>query len=359
MNPASEPEPPEGQNDAAAGAMIGETAASWIARQDAGLSTSEHCELNAWLAADPRHSAAFGEYRSAWAALDRPVSGGAVDHVIEALHRIGRRQCRRRAFSGALAMALSLAGISIWTLSREHATAGNEVIASSAQVLLPERQTLPDGTVVELKEGAEILPDFGITHRRVALLRGEAHFQVANDAARPFVVEVNGVSLRAVGTEFAVQLGDTSIELIVTEGRVAVEKSPVRGPVPAQDTVERTPRRTLGAGEQAMIDFGSAMAKVRPIAAVEVSERLAWRAPRLEFSGTPLSEVVALLNRHAAGRDIRFSLEDPSIEDVRVSGLFRADNTAALLELLESGFGITAERRGESEIALRKTAGWR
>jgi transmembrane sensor len=336
--------------------MIHETAAAWVARRDAGLSATEDAGLQSWLGADPRHRAAFAEYGSAWAVLDRPVGGGMADDVIEKLQSLDRRQHRRRVLSGAAVMAMLLTGISLWTISNEPPAGDAQVIATTAKVLLPARQTLPDGTVVDLKEGAEIVPDFGGAYRRVALRRGEAHFQVAKDAARPFVVEANGIELRAVGTAFAVQLGDKAIEVIVTEGRVAVESpAPGAAGVPPAVPLEPSAAAIVGAGEHALIELGHSAPEVRIVSPHEVAERLAWRAPRLECSGTPLSEVVALLNQHAApARKVRFSIEDAAIAQVRVSGLFRADNTAALLDLLEGGFGINAERRGEAEVVLRK-----
>ncbi len=354
-------QPPSGAGGANNGAEIQDAAAAWVARCDAGLTSSEDAELKAWLAADSRHRTEFGEHHSAWATLDRPMQGGADEEVLMELHRLGRRQGRRRALLAAACCALLLGGVSVWTRSSQAPRGGREAIAASIQIILPARQTLSDGTIVELKEGAEIVPDFSAKVRRVTLRRGEAHFEVTKDATRPFVVETNGVEFRAVGTAFAVQLGTTAVELIVTEGRVAIAKSAAREV--SEDAAGKTEPKAepiLGAGERAMINLASAVADVGAIAAHELSERLAWRAPRLEFSGTPLSDVVAALNQHAAGRrQVRFLIEDPSVAAVQVSGLFRADNTSALLDLLASGFGIVAEPRGESEIMLRKAAALR
>lgn len=61
------------------------------------------------------------------------------------------------------------------------------------------------------------------SERRVALQRGEAHFEVHHDPARPFVVQAGGSSIEAVGTAFNVYLRDESkLEVLVTEGRVLI-----------------------------------------------------------------------------------------------------------------------------------------
>lgn len=332
--------------------QIRQLATAWIARRDAGLSPCDEAELAAWLAADPRHRAAFGEYASAWSALDRPARGGAADDVLLALGGLERRRRRRRVLAGSLAAVALLAGVSFWGLHRDGRAPGEAAIAATTRVLWPERRTLADGSVVELKDGAQIAVSLQPAQRRVALLRGEAHFQVAKDPARPFVVEAQGVEVRAVGTAFAVQLGSAAVDVVVTEGHVAIET-----PLAGGAARTRPAQAILSPGQQALVEPGAVAAKVRALAPTELSERLAWRAPRLEFSGTPLADAVALLNRHAAVRGgVTFSVGDASLAGVRVSGLFRADNTAALLELLENGFGITGERAGGREIVLRKAA---
>ena len=87
------------------------------------------------------------------------------------------------------------------------------------------------------------------------------------------------------------------------------------------------------------------------VAADDLQARLAWRSARLEFSGTPLIEAVALLNQH---NHVQFTIEDPDLARMRVSGIFRAVNTDAFVRLLESSFGIQSERRGADEIVLRR-----
>ncbi|MGH7956227.1 MAG: FecR family protein [Opitutaceae bacterium] len=101
-----------------------------------------------------------------------------------------------------------------------------------------QRQTLADGSVVELNAGADILVDFSPARRSVRLVRSEAHFAVATDATRPFVVSAGGVEVRAVGTEFAVRFGSQEIAVLVTEGQVAVART--AAPAPA-DAVLPTP----------------------------------------------------------------------------------------------------------------------
>ena len=51
--------------------------------------------------------------------------------------------------------------------------------------------------------------------------------------------------------------------------------------------------------------------------------------------------------------DVRLELADNSLEKLRISGVFRADNGEGFVELLERTFPLTAERVG-SVIVLRR-----
>jgi ferric-dicitrate binding protein FerR (iron transport regulator) len=100
-----------------------------------------------------------------------------------------------------------------------------EPTAGSTVVRRPDVQKLPDGTRVELNAGTEFVVEFTPGVRAVRLVRGEALFAVPKNPARPFVVGAGAVSVRAVGTAFAVRHGAAVVGVLVTEGRIAVERT--------------------------------------------------------------------------------------------------------------------------------------
>ena len=110
------------------------------------------------------------------------------------------------------------------------------------------------------------------------------------------------------------------------------------------------PALRAGHGLTVLTSARPEQAERRPVSDADLQSRLAWRSPRLEFSGTPLIEAIALINRH---NRVQFIIEDPELARTRVSGIFGAVNTAAFVRLLESGFDIQSERRGADEIVLR------
>ena len=278
--------------------------------------------------------------------FDWPRHVGATEEILRGLEsRARRRRHRRLAAAGALAAVLAIGFL--WTQKFNPPVASEAALAAVDVVVHePERRTLSDGSVVELREGAQIEVDFSPEARRVALLRGEAHFAVAKNPARPFIVRADGVEVRAVGTAFAVQVGQSAVEVVVTEGKVALEKpAPALAPALAPTSAAVEPPRMLAsltAGHRAVVEKNeTAPTEVRELAAAEVEDRLSWRVPRLEFSGTPLADVVALFNRH---NRTQFVLADAPLGRMRVSGSLRADRIEALVAMIETDFGVRAER---------------
>jgi transmembrane sensor len=263
-----------------------------------------------------------------------PALVAEVDRTVRARRRRRRAMC---ASAGVVAMACGL-----WLFTGASPNAGARG-APTAVVTEPNRQVLPDGSVVLLREGAVIATDFSPQARRITLRRGEAHFEVVKDAARPFVVSATGVDVRAVGTAFSVGLGGGGVEVLVDHGRVAVE--PVA-----------TAAALVDAGQRARVPSAGAAPVVSDLSKAELAHALAWRAPQIEFSRTPLAEAVALINARlapASQRRIEADPADAALRELRLSGFLAADNAEGFLRLLENNFGVEADRSGTGAIVLR------
>ncbi len=267
-----------------------------------------------------------------------------------------RRRRRRRTAVAATALLAALALGVVWPIDRT--PVASSIAGSRAIVNPPVRRTLPDGSIVELNDQARIAVDYAGAWRRVALLQGEAHFQVAKNPDRPFVVTALGVDVRAVGTAFSVQIDRASVDVLVTEGQVAVAASPGPTGTAASSiaTGASTPRPPVlvAAGNHVGVEV-TALAvtpmPVRLVSAAELAERLAWRVPRLEFNYTPLIEVLPALNRYSGSH---LTLATPELGQLKLSGNLRADNVPVFLQILESSYGVKAEHRAGGEIVLSR-----
>ncbi|CAM4240386.1 Periplasmic ferric-dicitrate binding protein FecR, regulates iron transport [Zobellia roscoffensis] len=88
--------------------------------------------------------------------------------------------------------------------------------------------TLSDGTVVHMNAGSSLRypVNFSPTQLRKVFLDGEAYFDVTKDKSRPFIVNVDDLDVKVLGTEFNVSSysEDANIEVVLVEGAVGLNK---------------------------------------------------------------------------------------------------------------------------------------
>jgi transmembrane sensor len=214
---------------------------------------------------------------------------------------------------------------------------------------------MPDGSTVHLNSSSEIRVRFDARQRRIELVRGQALFQVAKDAQRPFWVYAGDTAVRAVGTEFDVyrQPGRTLISVL--EGRVAVWRLP--------DDVFEHARRALDsdgsdgmrqliaqldADQQALISGRSAEISQR---GGTVRKTVAWLQRQVVFDHDPLGSAIEEFNRYAE-RHIR--VDGMELRATQISGIFSAYDAESFLRFLERQPDIRVQR-GSEEIVVSAT----
>jgi transmembrane sensor len=353
MTPADTPHP---ERDA-----IATDAAQWVLRLDRGLTPAEQDAYTQWLAADPRHRAALAEQRWGWEELDRLAGIQDSVHAVPDPDLLRPRAAppawRRAVFTGfALAAAAAVAAVVWWPRAAPRSVSSPSPSFALAAPI--EERRLDDGSVVALNRGAVLELDYGPAQRRVVLVRGEASFVVAKDAARPFVVHANGVDVRAVGTAFNVRLDPKGVEVHVTEGRVSVA-GPAPVPTPGAEPAPAPSAVLVDAGQRAVVPAVPVVAAAEPAPAPrvatltedEMARALAWQPRLLDFTDQTLGSIVAEFNRR---NPVRLVVPEPGLGDLRLSASFRSDNVEGFVRLMESDFGMHAEWRGETEIVLRR-----
>lgn len=351
--------------------FIRHQAAEWLVRRDRGLSAQESIEFQLWLAADERHAVAIERSRTAWAMLDRiPEEFGHESTVRAAKRRWMRNAIMWTGLAAAAAFAIIIAPLS-HRPAPQPASSG----ASAAPVWVsPQIVTLSDGTLVRLNAGSEVRESFTADERRIQLVRGEAHFSVAKNPQRPFVVQAGTIEARAVGTAFNVNLQSAAVEILVTEGTVAVsgqtsaaEPIVVRRLEPAAAAsaeasvaVPTAPPGSvsdllLTAGQRAVVALAPISARatvvVTDLSKDELTRALAWQEPLLRLSGATLADLAAEFQRRTGYRLI---LADPQLAVLRTGGRFRGDDVEGFVRLLEDNYGIHSETTPDGAIVLRQ-----
>ncbi|HYC70837.1 MAG TPA: FecR domain-containing protein [Opitutaceae bacterium] len=346
-----------------------DAAAAWLARRDRGLTAAEQDDYLQWLQADPRHGEALSRHAAAlermmqlyeWTPSHGTEPNPDLFKKTRSASALGWLRAHRALAAGfAAAAVVALAALVTWPRAEPPAVsagAGMPAPAPHSYLRVNERMALPDGTRVELNDGTKLVVQYSASERRVRLEGGEAHFSVWKDKARPFVVEAAGVEVRAVGTAFNVRLEAGRVEVLVTEGRVAVAPPSPAGTPPGNrpagmDGGREPSPLVIAVGEQAVVPLADATTPVVTEVTVEdIARQLAWQAPRLQFHETPLADAVAefnRLNRH------QLELAEPALGAWRIGGTFRPDNVDGFVRLLDETLGIRGEPAGEHRTVLR------
>lgn len=332
-------------------------AAAWVLRFDRGLTAAEQDAFSQWLAADPRHGEQLARHRRHWQRLEA-LAQWRPEHSARPNPDLLAPPLTRRfgLWSATVTLAAAAAvAFGLWwkglpeAASKRPANVPALVAEGAAAVT---RRVLDDGTVVELNRGAELEAAFSAGERRVRLTRGEAHFTVAKIPTRPFIVAVGGMDIRAVGTAFNIRFDAAAVEVLVTEGRVQVDDVRLKPaevrPVPREPLVP-----VLSAGQRAVVSLAPQpdAPRIATLTAGEIERVLAWQHRMLDFTSTPLAEVVTEFNQRNA---VQLVVVDPELAAVRISASFRSDNIEGFVRLLELGFGAQVERVRPNEIILRK-----
>jgi transmembrane sensor len=200
---------------------------------------------------------------------------------------------------------------------------------------------LEDGSRITLSSDSAVRVRLGRGERHVELERGEAFFDVAKDRSRPFVIVAGERRVRVVGTRFAVRRGGDAgagLRVVVTQGLVQLESGP--------DADGRArPTTLLPAGSVALASGAGLVVRTGSVADAE--RALDWRNGFLDFNDTSLAEAVDEFNRYNRRKLV---VGDAEAGALRVGGHFRWSNVDAFVRLLELGFPVRAEARGDRVV---------
>ncbi len=242
----------------------------------------------------------------------------------------------------------------------------NSPILYTTNVGVHREIELNDGTVIGLNTDSKIEIDYSPMRRKVRLLKGEAFFQVAHNPDRPFIVYAGEKSVKAIGTAFIVSLLPKAFEVTVTEGKVElsntanITNNPTLDALGIHQSIQRpaiseAPAMPifLSAGETVTYDPDESSKVltdvIETVSEREMQRRLSWKDGLLDFSETPLIDVIDDLSRYT---DMKIEISDPALRNLKFGGLFRTDELQALFSALETTFAIKIEKINEKHVRL-------
>jgi transmembrane sensor len=322
-----------------------ERAAEWlVAFCEQEVDASGRESFDRWLRASPEHVRAYlqicalgetaGLLESTNIDTEALVRRALSEHNVWSLSGEQRRSVSsgtrfpqslvppvRRAIAACFLFACAIgAGVIWWQLTR---TPMYETGPAEQRTV-----RLPDGSTVQLNARSRIELHFTTQQRAVDLLEGQAMFSAARNPNRPFIVRSDVADVRAVGTRFDVYRKSSGTVVTVMEGTVAI------GADSLSSAKEPASALLLSAGEQAVATSQRSIHAYR----TNVFAATAWTEGKLTFDSAPLRDVVAEFNRVGSRR---LTIEDASLLDLHVSGVFTAADSAQLVSFLRERFGVS------------------
>lgn len=308
--------------------QIAEQATGYFVRQR-GETVAQRRDRETWLAEDDRHAGAYEDAQRIW---DR-VGDLRGDARLQALKAADLAALQRSRWSGTGRLLMAAAALVVllggaWLVAILLAAPAPARYATQ----LGERrtETLTDGTRVVLNTDSAIEVRYTRGRRDVSLQHGEAQFEVAHDAARPFVVHVDGDTVTALGTRFQVRRDAGAVVVTLLKGSVQV--------------VQGREQRVLHPDEQAHLSPGG----IR-VATIDPAQVDGWPEGWLRFRNASLGQVVAEANRYSSRK---LQLDGAGLAGLKLSGNFRAGDSASIAQAAEQILPVRVDDRG-AEIVLR------
>ena len=368
---------------------IKEEAIEWLIRLDGEPepSKSEMKALKEWIARSPVHLEELEKINALWGNLSvlTELNIPLVKPAVIAMGKNQQRKAEAYAVRPVWAVAASIFAVVIlfgWLGiggQQFDDTNGHYATAIGKQVTIP----LADGSSVHLNTNSQIKVDYTEGYRSIHLLQGEAHFDVAENKAQPFRVYAGKGRVEAVGTSFTVYLRQEDVEVLVTEGKVALaaqvavsrdkdatavvadpgskERSEIKTVSPSDPeyylAIPVEPLGLLAEGQGATIvvaqsnetDRQGGAKKLKPMDSELIERRDAWRKGLLLFAGDSLEDVVAEISRYTT---ISIEIVDPELKKIRIGGQFRVGDVDAMFDVFEENFGLNVTMLDSNHVQI-------
>ena len=341
-------------------------AAFFVARLYSGeMSRRDENELFSWLAAHPSHRTAYDEVLALWdaagelhgdpdlVAAGTAQSGGA---------NVGSRRVAWTAVAATLVLAIAIPTYLGWLFDRSGA--GRSVAIYGTAIGEQRKVRLADGSRMMLNTGSRVLVDYGPYERRIIFEYGEVFFEIEKDPARPLTVTANQRLVTVLGTKFGIRLAGNDVRVTVVEGTVSVSAAEARFPL-ASSGASRSADNT-GSGESpaaaervspgdvilhsgTMATFSGQDDLVIEQDADVIDRVQSWREGVMRFDEEPLYRVVAELNRYSRAKVL---IEDHTIVNLPISGVFRVERVDVILEALEDVLPVRVVRYSDRYVLI-------
>lgn len=325
------------------------------------LSASEFVELESWLNESADNKQHFDSYKAIWSLTEGSDDAIEVDvdkafakfkGNIDTSATIKKFESpvakvvpmRRRVLQLAAALAILLGSGFIFNLiinSQEIASFDLVIVMTEANEKKELR--LPDGTIVFINQNSTFkYPSLFTEDTRSVTLTGEAFFDVAKDASKPFIIDTEKTQVTVLGTSFNVReyLAEAVTEVMVKTG-----------------TVKFSPKDKNEAVQLTKYKKGIYFHNKKELKKTTVNHfnDMAWQSGEVKFQSMELRSVMENLERQY-NTSIQF--ENNALLDCEFTGTFKSNmKINQIVSAISQSFGAGNPRYSEKENTYTVSGG--
>ncbi len=361
-------------------------AADWITMvHDEKATVQDHMELDQWLLKNPEHKKEMEILSNLWDRYDdfkdHPLVINEMAESETPVRKAKFIQWLDNLFSGdfipkpvAVAFTIVITITVMWLIQGNILSPSVDSVTYYTLTGEQKKVILPDGSTVMIDTDTTIHTNFSKGNRRIDLVSGRCLFSVIHDASNPFYVTAGRTEVRVLGTEFNIhrkKQGQVVVAVIKGSVRVkrkakkskpqqvhnALNKSKlkeqsIRKSIPIKPDQENfTLEKTLTPGQEVIVD------NVKPefnLHEADIERINAWRFGIIDFDKASLEDVLTEVNRYLNRKII---IGDDQLKDIRISMVFKVENSKYFLETLIKTFPITVKSVPTGEFILQKKSG--
>jgi ferric-dicitrate binding protein FerR (iron transport regulator) len=301
----------------------------------------ERLQVEAWMASDAANKKQYEDFKTIWEESKQLAAVSTVDEnaawqrfrqrVQQQKEKAAVRRIRPAAWLRIAALFSVIAGAGYFGYKLLSEKPVETIVVASNQAALVD--TLPDGSVVTLNKNSQLdYPSKFKGETRTISLKGEAFFNVTPNKEKPFIIHVNDITVRVVGTSFNVKSVNGITEVIVETGIVQVIRN--------NKMVELRPN------EKAKVTQQDSVLKKE---AEQDKLYNYYRSKEFVCDGTPLWKLVEVVNE---AYDVHIEIENPKLRSEPLTVTFNNESLDQILDVIEKTFNITAIKE-KDRIILR------
>ena len=195
---------------------------------------------------------------------------------------------------------------------------------------------LTDGTTVYLNVDSKLsFPKHFTQDKREVVLEGEAFFEVAKNAKRPFIVKSGDLTTTVLGTSFNIKAFEAEpLQVTVASGKVKVR---------ANSRNSASSEVYLDSHQQ--VFYNGYLTKQE----VDIGPLIAWKEKVLHFEEASLEEVVVVLERWF---NVSITIENEQLRHCKISGKYSDEKLMNIMESLEHILGIEYRMQDERKLII-------